>query len=37
MVTFRKSGMYAHHPIGLNELINIMYFIFNFNAYFSRN
>ena len=28
--------MYVHHQIGLNELIN-MYFIFNLNAYFSRN
>ena len=34
---FRKSHMYVHHQIGLNELINMMYFIFNLNAYFSRN
>ena len=33
MVTFRKSDMYAHHQIGLNELINMVYFIFNLNAY----
>ena len=25
--------MYVHHQIGLNELINMMYFIFNLNAY----
>ena len=34
---FRKSHMYVHHQIRLNELINMMYFIFNLNAYFSRN
>ena len=34
---FRKSHMYVHHQIGLNELINMMFFIFNLNAYFSRN
>ena len=34
---FRKGDMYVHHQIGLNELINMMYFIFNLNAYFSRN
>ena len=34
---FRKSVMYVHHQIGLNGLINMMYFIFNLNAYFSRN
>ena len=34
---FRKSHMYVHHQIGLNELINMMYFIFDFIAYFSRN
>ena len=34
---FRKSHMYVHHQIGLNELINMMYFIFNLNVYFSRN
>ena len=27
----------VHHQIGLNELINMMYFIFNLNAYFSHN
>ena len=37
VVFFRKSHMYAHHQIRLNELINMMYFIFNLNAYFSRN
>ena len=37
VVFFRKSHMYVHHKIGLNELINMMYFIFNLNAYFSRN
>ena len=37
VVFFRKSHMYAHHQIQLNELINMMYFIFNLNAYFSRN
>ena len=37
VVTFRKSNMYAHSQIGLNELINMMYFVFNLNAYFSRN
>ena len=37
VVLFRKSHMYVHHQIGLNELINMMYFIFNLNAYFSRN
>ena len=26
-VFFRKSPMYVHHQIGLNELINMMYFI----------
>ena len=25
---FRKSHMYVHHQIGLNELINMMYFIY---------
>ena len=34
---FRKSDMYVHHQIRLNELTNMMYFIFNLNAYFSRN
>ena len=34
---FRKSHMYVHHQTGLNELINMMYFIFNLNAHFSRN
>ena len=34
---FGKSHMYVHHQIGLNELINMMYFIFNLNAYFSRD
>ena len=34
---FTKSHMYVYHQIGLNELINMMYFIFNLNAYFSRN
>ena len=34
---FRKIHMYVHHQIRLNELINMMYFIFNLNAYFSRN
>ena len=34
---FRKKHMYVHHQIRLSELINMMYFIFNFNAYFSRN
>ena len=34
---FRKSHMYVYHQIGLNELINMIYFIFNLNAYFSRN
>ena len=34
---FRKSHMNVHHQIRLNELINMMYFIFNLNAYFSRN
>ena len=34
---FRESLMYVHHQIGLNEVINMMYFIFNLNAYFSRN
>ena len=34
---FRKNDMYVQHQIGLNELINMMYFIFNLNAYFSRN
>ena len=34
---FRKSHMYVHHQIHVNELINMMYFIFNLNAYFSRN
>ena len=34
---FRKGHMYVHHQIGLNELINMMYFIFDFIAYFSRN
>ena len=28
MVFFRKSHMYVHHQIRLNELINMMYFIF---------
>ena len=37
VVFFRKSHMYVHHQIGLNELINMMYFIFNLNAYFLRN
>ena len=37
VVFFRESHMYVHHQIGLNELINMMYFIFNLNAYFSRN
>ena len=37
VVFFIKSHMYAHHQIRLNELINMMYFIFNLNAYFSRN
>ena len=36
-VFFRKSHMYAHHQIRLNELIDMMYFIYNLNAYFSRN
>ena len=36
MVFFRESHIYVHHQIGLNELINMMYFIFNLNAYFSR-
>ena len=27
----------VHHQIGLNELINMKYFIFNLNAHFSRN
>ena len=34
---FRKSHMNVHHEICLNELINMMQFIFNFIAYFSRN
>ena len=34
---FRKIHMYVHHQICLNELINMMYFIFDFIAYFSRN
>ena len=34
---FRKSHMYAHHQIRLNELIDMMHFIFNLNPYFSRN
>ena len=34
---FRKSVMYVYHQIGLNGLISMMYFIFNLNAYFSRN
>ena len=29
--------MYIHHQICLNELINMMYFIYDFIAYFSRN
>ena len=37
VVFFRKSHMYVHHQIRLNELINMMYFIFDFIAYFSRN
>ena len=37
VVFFRKIHMYAHHQVRLNELINMMYFIFNLNAYFSRN
>ena len=37
LVFFRKSRMNVHHQIGLNELINMIYFIFNLNAYFSRN
>ena len=37
VVFFRKSYMYVHHQIRLNELINMMYFIFNLNTYFSRN
>ena len=37
VVFFRKSHMYVHHQIGLNELINMMNFIFNLNAHFSRN
>ena len=37
VVTFRKSDMCAHHQIGLNELINMMHFIFNLSACFSRN
>ena len=27
----------ADHQIGLNEVINMVYFIFNLNAYFWRN
>ena len=34
---FRKIHMYVHHQIRLFELINMVYFIFNLNAYFSRN
>ena len=34
---FDKSYICVHHQIGLNELINMMYFIFCFIAYFSRN
>ena len=37
VVFLRKSHMYVHHQIRLNELINMMYFIFDFIAYFSRN
>ena len=37
VVFLRKSDMYEHRQIGLNELITMMYFIFNLNAYFSRN
>ena len=37
VVIFRKSHMYVHHQIRLNELINMMYFIFNLNAFCLRN
>ena len=36
-VFFRNSHIYVHHQIQLNELINMMYFIFDFITYFSRN
>ena len=32
VVFFRKSHMYVHYQIRLNELINMMYFIFEFVA-----
>ena len=31
---FRKSHMYVHHQIRLNELINMMYFIIKFERIF---
>ena len=34
---FDKSYMYVHHQIEITELIIMVYFIFNLNAYFSRN
>ena len=34
---FRKRHMCAHHQIGLFELINMVYFIFNLYAHFLRN
>ena len=37
VVFLRKSHMSVHHQICLNELVNMMYFIFNLGAYFSRN
>ena len=35
-VFFRKRHIYVHHQIGLFELINMVYFIFNLNTNFSR-
>ena len=32
-----KTYIHAHHQNGLNEEIEIMYFICRFNVYFSRN
>ena len=35
-IPFGNRMYHVHHQIGLNELINMMYFIFDLNAYFSR-